>query len=265
MTAEMRGSTAAPGRAGSARPKAGPAKILVVDDTPHNIRLLEAILLPRGYAVVRATSGPEALDAVTREGPDLVLLDIVMPGMDGHEVCRRLRAEPTTQVLPVVMVTASGEQQKVIALESGADDFITKPVNQAELLARVRSLLRIKAYHDTTVAQAAELAAWNRELERRVAEQFARLERADRLKLFLPQQLAELIVTSGDESLLASHRRRIAVVFCDLRGFTSFSEAAQPEEEMQMLREYHAAMGGPIADYAATVEQYLLNPARQAG
>src|SRR5919107_1654306 len=126
-----------------------PPRILVVDDTPQNVRLLEAILIPRGYTVVGAASGQQALDLVAEALPDIVLLDIMMPGMDGHEVCRRLRADPTTALLPVVMVTASGDQNKVKALDSGADDFIPKPVNQTELLARVRSLLRIKAYHDT--------------------------------------------------------------------------------------------------------------------
>jgi class 3 adenylate cyclase len=233
-----------------------PAKILVVDDTPHNIRLLEAILIPRGYNVVSATSGAAALEAVAREQPDIVLLDILMPGMDGHEVCRRLRADPATQLLPVVMVTASGDQQKVVALESGADDFVTKPVNQAELLARVRSLLRIKAYHDTILAQTAELAEWNRTLEQRVQDQLARLERTDRLKLFLPSQLAELMVSSGDDSLLESHRRNIAIVFTDLRGFTAFSETAEPEEVMATLREYHDVMGALIREYQGTVEHF---------
>jgi class 3 adenylate cyclase/CheY-like chemotaxis protein len=233
-----------------------PARILVVDDTPHNIRLLEAILAPRGYAVLQATSGAVALEMVATERPDIVLLDILMPGMDGHEVCRRLRADPVTQLLPVVMVTASGDQQKVVALESGADDFVTKPVNQAELLARVRSLLRIKAYQDTIVAQANELAAWNRTLEQRVAEQVARLERADRLKLFLPSQVAELMIDSGDESLLELHRRQIAIVFCDLRGFTAFSEVAEPEEVMATLHEYHEAMGALISEFQGTVEHF---------
>src|SRR5262249_7165646 len=101
-------------------------RILVVDDTPQNVRLLEAILIPRGYTVVGASSGQQALDLVAEQIPDLVLLDIMMPGMDGHEVCRRLRADPSTALLPVVMVTASGDQNKVKALESGADDFIPK-------------------------------------------------------------------------------------------------------------------------------------------
>jgi class 3 adenylate cyclase/CheY-like chemotaxis protein len=235
----------------------GPApRILVVDDTPQNVRLLEAILIPRGYTVVGAASGLQALDLVAQQPPDLVLLDIMMPGMDGHEVCRRLRADPTTALLPVVMVTASGDQDKVKALESGADDFIPKPVNQAELLARVRSLLRIRAYHATIQRQADELTAWNATLEQRVQEQVTRLERADRLKQFLPTQVAEQIVSTGDDALLASHRRLIAVLFCDLRGFTAFSETAEPEEVMGILQEYHEAVGGLISEAGGTVEHF---------
>ena len=152
--------------------------ILAVDDTPRNIKLLDALLTPRGYTVVPAGSGIEALEAIAAVHPDLVLLDIVMPGMDGYQVCRRLRDDPATRMLPVVMITASGEHEKVNAIEAGADDFIVKPINQAELLARVRSLLRIKQYHDTIQVQARELAEWNRTLEQRVQEQVASLQAA---------------------------------------------------------------------------------------
>ncbi len=232
------------------------ATILVVDDLPQNVRLLEAILAPRGYRVAAANSGREALERVAAEPVDLVLLDIVMPEMDGYAVCRALRAEPATSFLPVVMITASGEQEKVAAIEAGADDFIAKPFDQAELLARVRSLLRIKRYHDTIESQAAELAAWNRELEQRVSEQVEALERTGRLRRFLSPQLAELVVSSGDESFLQSHRREITVVFCDLRGFTSFAETVEPEDVMAVLGEYHAALGDLVHRFEGTLERF---------
>ena len=111
-------------------------KILVVDDIPENVRLLEAVLVPRGYEVPAATSGKEALDLVASVEPDLVLLDVVMPGMDGYAVCQALRDDEETAVLPVIMVTSSIGQEKTKAIESGADDFIHKPFNHHELLTR---------------------------------------------------------------------------------------------------------------------------------
>src|SRR3954447_12265388 len=170
------------------------ARVLVVDDQPPNVRLLEAILAPRGYDVRTASSGEEALTALDADDMDLVLLDIVMPGMDGYEVCREIRERPATAYLPVVMVTASGDEQKIKALEAGADDFLAKPINQSELLARVASLARIKRYQDTIRRQSDELAAWNRDLEARVEQQVSQLERMGRLRRFLSPQLAELIV-----------------------------------------------------------------------
>ena len=230
--------------------------VLVVDDQPANIRLLEAILTPRGYDVRTASSGAEALAAIDADDTDLVLLDIVMPGMDGYEVCRAIRERPATAYLPVVMVTASGDEQKIQALEAGADDFLTKPINKSELLARVASLARIKRYQDTVKRQSDELAAWNQELKARVAEQVSQIERMGRLRRFLSPQLAELIVDSGDESFLESHRREIVVVFCDLRGFTAFAEASEPEEVMGVLEEYHAALGDLIFRFEGTLERF---------
>ena len=125
-----------------------PATVLAVDDQPQNLRLLEAVLGPRGYRVLQASTGEEALDLVATEDVDLVLLDVVMPGMDGHEVCRRIRANEDTAFLPIVMITASGDRERLKALESGADDFVAKPFEKAELLARVASLSRLKHYHD---------------------------------------------------------------------------------------------------------------------
>jgi adenylate cyclase len=230
--------------------------VLVVDDLPANVRLLDAVLSPRGYRVLGAGSGPEALALVAEHRPDLVLLDIVMPEMDGYEVCRRLRQDPATAFLPVVMITASGDQERLLAIRAGADDFVTKPFDQAELIARVRSLLRIKRYHDTIEGQAAELAEWNRTLERRVQEQVEQLERMGRLRRFLSPQLADLVVSSGDESFLESHRRDITVVFCDLRAFTAFAETAEPEEVMGVLDDYYQALGDLVTRFEGTLERF---------
>ena len=233
------------------------AKILVVDDTPQNVLLLADLLASRGYAVTTAASGAEALRRVDEESPDLVLLDVVMPQMSGYEVCQKIRANPATAILPVVMVTALDPgQERVKGLEAGADDFLTKPINQPELLARVRSLLRIKTLYDTVEAQARQLAEWNKTLEDRVAEQVGQLDRLGRLKRFFSPQLADLIVAGDAEDPLKSHRREITVVFLDLRGFTAFAETVEPEEVMGVLREYHAAMGALILEHRGTLERF---------
>jgi adenylate cyclase len=228
----------------------GPGRVLVVDDTPVNLKLLADLLAAKGYAVVTATSGPEALAKVEADAADLVLLDVMMPGMSGYEVCRKIRENPATAMLPVVMVTAlDPAQERVKGIDAGADDFLTKPIHQPELLARVRSLLRVKTLWD-------QLAELNRTLEQRVTEQVGQLERLERLKRFFSPQLAEAIVTGGAEDPLKSHRREVTVVFLDLRGFTAFAETAEPEEVMGVLREYHAAMGELILAHEGTLERF---------
>lgn len=230
--------------------------ILVVDDLAQNVRLLDAVLSPQGFRVATASSGEEALEVLSKEHPDLVLLDIRMPGIDGYEVCRRIRDDPGTEFLPVIMITANEGEDKVRAIESGANDFVSKPFDRTELLARVRSLVRVKRYHDTIEHQAAELARWNRELEQRVQDQIEQLERVGRLRRFLPAQLADLIISSGDESFLKGHRREITVVCCDLRGFTAFAETAEPEDVWEILGEYHGALGDLISRFEGTLERF---------
>jgi DNA-binding response OmpR family regulator len=228
--------------------------VLVVDDTPANVRLLEAILSTHGHEVRSADSGGAALAILTSETPpDLVLLDVQMPGMDGYEVCRRIRENPQIAHLPVVMITAAGSAEKVPALDAGADDFIARPFDQAELLARARSLLRVKRYHDTVAEQAADLTAWNRVLEEQVAEQVEEVRRLQRLRRFLPDLVAEVVLSAGNDALLQPHRGEIAVMFCDLRGFTPFAAASEPEDVLAALQDFHAVVGDVVTRHAGTV------------
>lgn len=233
-----------------------PAKILAVDDIPQNLRLLEAVLVSQGYAVVTAATGEEAVFKVLSEKPDLILLDIVLPGIDGYEVCKRIRADEKTAFLPIVMLTASGLPERRRALEAGADDFVPKPFDQLELLARVRSLLRLKTYHDTIEEQNAELERWARTLVERVADQVDELSRLGRLRRFLAPQIADMLASQGADEMLAPHRREITLVFCDLRGFTAFSETAAPEEALGVLRTYQEAMGEIIFKHEGTLEHF---------
>lgn len=241
-----------------------PPRILIADDNAMNLDILRTRLAVHGYEILTAADGEEALAVARRMQPDLILLDLMMPKMDGLEVCRRLKADPALPFMPVVMVTAKADSKDIVAgLEAGGDEYLTKPVDQAALVARVKSMLRIKALHDTVQeqaarleAQAAQLAEWNRTLEARVAQQVAELERVGRLRRFVSPQLAEVIVSAGDEKLLESHRREITVVFCDLRGFTAFAETAEPEEIMRVLGEYHAAMGDLIFRFEGTLERF---------
>jgi len=225
------------------------AKVLVVDDTPQNVKLLADLLAAKGYAVTTAADGTAALAKLASETPDLVLLDVMMPGLTGYEVCKRIREDPKTALLPVVLVTAlDPQQERVKGIEAGADDFLSKPINQAELFARVKSLLRIKRLQD-------EVKRWNEELEGRVREQVAQLERLGRLKRFFSPQLAELLVAEGEE-MLKAHRREVNVAFLDLRGFTAFTERAAPEEVMALLRDHHASLGALVMSHGGTLERF---------
>jgi adenylate cyclase len=224
-------------------------RILVVDDQRAASELLAGILQARGYEVSVAASGEAALEAVRGAGPDLVIADIRMPGIDGYELCRRLRGEPGTALLPVILVTSlEAVDERVRGLEAGADDFLCKPINWEELFARVRSLLRTKRLQD-------EIRALNAALEERVRRQVAELEQLGRLKRFFSRQVVEAIVAGGEE-ILAPHRREITAVFLDLRGFTAFTDRADPDEVMDLLRAYHATLGKMVDEFGGTLEHF---------
>ena len=224
-------------------------RILVVDDQRAASEMLAGVLQARGYQVSISSSGEEALEAVRLGSPDLVLADIRMPGIDGYELCRRLRGEAASALLPVILITSlEAQDERVKGLEAGADDFLSKPVNWEELFARVRSLLRTKRLQD-------EIRALNAKLEERVRDQVAQLEQLGRLKRFFSRHVVDAIVAGG-EDILAPHRREITAVFLDLRGFTAFTDRADPEEVLELLRAYHATLGRTVDDYGGTLEHF---------
>ena len=197
---------------------------------------------------------PDAsVDQLTGERPDLLVLD-ASAGTDIAAFCRDLRARDGSSWLPVLVVGTDGDGAAVAALDAGADSVIGSTARSEELVARALALLRLKTRHDEVEAEAVRFTDWTRTLVSQVAEQVEQLQRAERLRRFLAPQVADVV--AGDERLLESHRREIAVVFCDLRGFTAFSERAEPEEVMGVLREYHAALGALVFRFEATLERF---------
>jgi len=234
-----------------------PPRILIVDDNETNRDILVARLSQHGYDLKQAADGEEELAAVKEHLPDLILLDVMMPKLDGIEVCKRLKGDATLPFMPIILCTAKADTKDVVTgLEAGADEYLTKPIDQVALVARVKAALRLKELHDQVREQAADLADMNRSLEQRVADQIGEIDRMSRLKRFLAPQIAELVLTSGDETLLDSHRRDVSIVFCDLRGFTAFAETAEPEEVMTVLREYHDSLAGLIHSFEGTLERF---------
>lgn len=243
-----------------------PPRILAVDDTPENLEILCMRLEANGYEMATAADGEEGLAKARSLKPDLILLDIMMPKLDGISVVRILKADVLLRSIPVILVTARADTRDVVeGLDAGGDDYLVKPFDHRALMARVRSMLRQKALHDTVESQArrleeqaAQLAAWNLSLEQKVADQVTEIERMGRLRRFLPEQVADLIVAAGNgDAHLESHRREVTVVYCDLRGFTAFAETAEPEEVMAVLGEYHACLGEQIVRSGGTLERFV--------
>lgn len=226
------------------------ATILVVDDTPANLALMVEILKP-DYRTRIAINGEKALELVFGgDPPDLILLDIMMPGLNGYDVCRRIKERPQTQDIPIIFVSAMGEvEDETRGLDLGGVDYVTKPISPAIVKARIRTHLAVSR-------QARELAELNQTLERRVAQGVQELERMGRLKRFFSPSVVEMLLSGATDDPLRSHRREVAAVFVDLRGFTAFTETSDPEDVMLALNQYHSAMGELVMAYSGTLEHF---------
>jgi class 3 adenylate cyclase/CheY-like chemotaxis protein len=238
-------------------PNTQPSSVVVVDDNEMNRDMLCSLLEADGHKTSVAENGRLGLALIRSQPFDLVLLDVMMPEMNGYQVLEHLKADASLRDIPVIVLSALDEIGSVIrCVELGAEDYLPKPFDPTLLRARIGACLEKKRLRDQEVQLRNELKEWNKRLEERVEEQVTQLERLGRLKRFFSPQLAELIVSGGAEDPLKTHRRDVAVVFLDLRGFTAFAETAEPEEVMGVLREYHAEMGKLILEHEGTLERF---------
>ena len=213
-------------------------KILAVDDNKQNLELLTRALSAAQYEVVTATDGPTALQVIDSGAVDLVLLDVMMPGMSGYEVCEKIRANDATRLLPVVMLTALHDvSHRIRGIAAGADDFLTKPFNREELLTRVKSLLRIKTLYDDIETKNALL---RRVIGRYVSEAVA----------------AEIVADPGRHLKLGGEKRDVTVLFGDLRGFTPMAERLDPEDVVDILNVYLSHVIDLVFEYRGNLDKF---------
>ena len=238
--------------------------VLIVDDTPANLDLLVEVL-KHDYRTKVAINGEKALElACLDPPPDLILLDIMMPGLNGYEVCQRLKGNAKTRHVPIIFVTTLGEEEdETKGLELGGVDYVTKPLSPAIVKARIKTHLAVSQQArelerlvTRLQAQAAQLSELNRTLEQRVADGIKQLERLGTLKRFFSPSVVDMLLSGNAEDPLKSHRREIAAVFVDLRGFTAFTETSEPEDVMRVIHEYHEAMGRLVMGYGGTLEHF---------
>ena len=225
-------------------------RVLVVDDTAFNRRLLVRLLTSIGHQAIEAEHGRAALDILRDpdvEPVDVVLLDIVMPEMDGYETLAILKADERLRDLPVIVISGVDELASVVrCIQMGAADYLPKTVAPEILRARIEASMAGKRLHDLereTLAQQTRMLAT---IDRQRSE----------LARFLSPQVAALVSSADGEAMLVGHRREITAMFCDLRNFTTFSEAAEPEEVLGFLRAYHGVMGPLIVEHEGTMEHF---------
>lgn len=223
-------------------------KILLVEDDKQTADYIAKGLREHGHVVDHADNGRDGLYLATGEKYDVLIVDRMLPIMDGLSLVKAARASGV-KTPALFLTTMGGVDDRVAGLEAGGDDYLTKPVDHGALIVRVRAMLRIKALHD-------EVHTLNKGLEEKVNAQVDELQRVSRLRGFLAPQLAHAIVSAGDEKILENHRREVVAMFCDLRGFTAFSETAEPEDIMAVLNQYHGAVGPLIRKYEGTLDRF---------
>jgi len=238
--------------------------ILIVDDSPANVELL-AEILKADFRTRVATSGEEGLQrAASGSPPDLILLDIMMPGLDGYDVCRRLKADASTRDIPVIFIsTLDDPQDETRGLALGAADYVTRPVSPPIVRQRIRTQLslaqkarELRQAVSQLEDQSRQLLALNQNLEARVVQGVEEVERLSRLKRYFSPAVVELMLSTGIEDPLRSHRREVVAAFVDLRGFTAFTETSDPEDVMQVMGEYHHSMGQMVMAHGGTLEHF---------
>lgn len=233
----------------AARPGNTAATVLVVDDDPLNRQLLSMSIGHLGHDVLEAGNGVDALEMLAANEVDVVLTDIEMPEMDGYGLLEHRSGDDRLRAIPFIVISGVDEMASIIrCIGLGAEDYLPKPFDPVLLHARLGASIDRKRMTD-------ELQQLNEHLAERVDEKVAEVERLNSLRRFVSPQLAEALAASGEE-ILASHRREITAFFCDLRGFTAFSETAEPEEVMDVLREFHHAVGPMIFDHDGTIAQF---------
>ncbi|HAZ45682.1 MAG TPA: adenylate/guanylate cyclase domain-containing response regulator [Cyanobacteria bacterium UBA11369] len=237
-----------------------PPRILLVDDEPDNLYLLQELLKSQGYITLTAASGSEALAIASNELPDMILLDVMMPGLDGFEVCQQLRMDTRLQTVPVIFLTAlRDDTSRMRGLELMGDDYLTKPINHKLLLTKMASLLRLQQMRSQKVQQQI-----NQQINEQSKPQLSAAGNinqilAEKLRLFVPEQLLQRIAPKGLESIQLGNvkEEELTVLFCDIRGFTGISESQSAGETFKWLNGFFSRMNACINANNGFIDKFL--------
>lgn len=236
-----------------------PPCILLVDDEPSNLYLLEELLQSEGYATLSAESGAQALAVAKKSPPALILLDVMMPDLDGFEVCQRLREDALLMAVPVIFLTAlDDEESRLKGLEMMGDAYLTKPVKSNLLLAKIASTLRLRAMREQHLLQ---LSQQLQEKNRRNLSAAWQINQAltEKFRLFVPEQFLQRIAPAGVESIQLGNAKEeeISILFCDIRGFTGIAESQDAADTFKWLNAFFTQMNQAIASQHGFIDKFL--------